>query len=46
VDAGVGLRFAIARASAFLRVDLGYAFQPDPHGHRGWLLSFSGSQAF
>src|SRR5262249_11994214 len=45
-DAGVGLRFAITRASAFLRVDLGYAFQPDPRGRRGWLLSFSGSQAF
>jgi len=45
-DAGVGLRFAIARASAFLRVDLGYAFQPDPRGRKGWLLSFSGSQAF
>jgi hypothetical protein len=45
-DAGVGLRFGIARAGAFFRVDLGYAFQPDPTGHRGWLLSFSGSQAF
>jgi hypothetical protein len=45
-DAGVGLRFAIARASAFLRVDLGYAFRPDARGRKGWLLSFSGSQAF
>ncbi|HEY7575234.1 MAG TPA: hypothetical protein VIB08_08735, partial [Thermoanaerobaculia bacterium] len=46
VDAGVGLRFAIARTSSVLRVDVGYAFQPDPRGRRGWLVSFSGGQAF
>jgi hypothetical protein len=46
VDAGVGLRFAIARTSSIFRVDVGYAFQPDPRGRRGWLVSFSGGQAF
>jgi hypothetical protein len=48
MDAGLGLRFAVTRASSvpILRVDVGYAFQPDPKGRRGWLLSFSGSQAF
>ena len=47
-DAGIGLRFAITRAASvpILRVDLGYALQPDPRGRRGWLLSFSGGQAF
>ena len=45
-DAGVGLRFAIARASSVFRIDLGYAFHPDSRGRRGWLLSFSGGQAF
>ena len=48
MDAGIGLRFAVTRASSvpILRVDVGYAFQPDPKGRRGWLVSFSGSQAF
>jgi Surface antigen variable number repeat len=46
VDAGIGLRFAIARASTVFRVDAAYAFQPDPRGRGGWLISFSGGQAF
>jgi outer membrane protein assembly factor BamA len=48
VDAGVGLRFAIARAAsaATLRLDFAYAFVPDPRGRRGFLFSFSASQAF
>ena len=46
VDAGVGLRFAITRTTATFRVDIGYAFKPDPRGRRGWLVSFSGGQAF
>ncbi len=47
-DAGVGLRFGIARAPSnnILRVDFAYAFNPDPRGRRGWLVSFSSSQAF
>ena len=46
VDAGMGLRFAITRTSATFRVDVGYAFRPDSSGRRGWLVSFSGGQAF
>ena len=48
MDAGFGLRFAVTRAASvpILRIDVGYAFQPDPKGRRGWLVSFSGSQAF
>jgi len=28
------------------RIDAGYAFQRDPTGHKGWLISFSTGQAF
>jgi len=47
-DVGVGLRFGIARAPSnnILRVDFAYAFNPDPRGRRGFLVSFSSSQAF
>ncbi len=47
-DAGVGLRLAITRVSSvpIIRVDVGYAFQRDPRGRRGWLISFSGGQTF
>lgn len=47
-DAGVGLRFGIARAPSnnILRVDFAYAFDRDPFGRRGWLVSFSSAQAF
>ena len=47
-DAGVGLRFAIARAGGnnILRVDFAYPFDRDPRGRRGPLISFSSSQAF
>ena len=47
-DAGVGLRFGIARAPSnnILRIDFAYAFNPDPRGRRGFLVSFSSSQAF
>jgi hypothetical protein len=48
VDAGVGLRVGLPRASrhALFRVDLAYALRPDLRGRRGWLVSFSSSQAF
>lgn len=48
VDAGVGLRVGLPRASrhALLRFDLAYALRPDLRGRRGWLVSFSSSQAF
>ena len=47
-DAGVGLRIGIARAAhtTILRLDGAYAFDPDPLGKRGWLVSFSSGQAF
>ncbi len=47
-DAGVGLRIGISRSasSSVLRLDCAYAFNEDPLGRRGWLLSFSGGQAF
>jgi hypothetical protein len=48
MDAGVGLRFAMAWAPVMnvFRIDGGYAFQRDPAGHRGFLISFSTGQAF
>jgi len=48
VDAGVGLRFGIARAGRnnIIRIDLAYAFNADPAGRKGFLVSFSSSQAF
>jgi hypothetical protein len=47
-DVGLGLRFAISRASSnnVLRVDLARTLDPDPRGRRGWSLSFSSAQAF
>ncbi len=47
-DAGVGLRFGLARAPVnnVLRLDFAYAFNRDPRGRRGFLVSFSSSQAF
>ncbi len=47
-DAGVGLRVGLPRASrhALVRFDLAYALRPDLKGRRGWLVSFSSSQAF
>ncbi len=47
-DAGVGLRFGLTRASqmSLLRLDLARAFNPDPLGRTGWLVSFASSQAF
>ena len=47
-DAGLGLRFGIARAPSnnILRIDFAYAFNPDPRGRRGVLVSFSSAQAF
>ena len=47
-DVGVGLRFALAWAPVnnVFRIDAAYALQPDPHGRKGWLISFSSGQAF
>jgi hypothetical protein len=47
-DAGAGLRIGIARAASntVLRLDAAYAFDADPLGRRGWLVSFSSGQAF
>ena len=47
-DAGVGLRIGIARAAlnTVLRLDCAYAFDADPLGRKGWLVSFSSGQAF
>lgn len=46
-DVGVGLRLGMARSSRnLLRVDLAYAIDEDPRGERGFLISFSSSQAF
>jgi hypothetical protein len=48
MDAGLGLRFAAAWAPGtnVFRIDAGYAFQRDPAGHKGLLISFSTGQAF
>jgi hypothetical protein len=47
-DVGVGLRIAIGRAASnnILRFDCAYALNRDPMGRRGFLVSFSSSQAF
>lgn len=47
-DVGAGLRIGLPRASrhSLLRLDLAYALRPDLRGRRGWLFSFSSSQAF
>ncbi len=47
-DAGVGLRVGISRAASntVLRLDCAYAFNSDPLGRKGWLVSFSSGQAF
>ena len=47
-DAGAGLRIGIARAAfnSVLRLDAAYAFNNDPLGRHGWLVSFSSGQAF
>ena len=47
-DVGAGLRIGLPRASrhSLLRLDLAYALRPDWRGRRGWLFSFSSSQAF
>jgi len=47
-DAGVGFRFGLTRAAqtTILRLDIARAFNPDPLGRKGWLLSFASSQAF
>jgi outer membrane translocation and assembly module TamA len=47
-DAGAGLRVALPRAPSLglFRLDLAYALKPDLRGRRGWLVSFSSSQAF
>jgi hemolysin activation/secretion protein len=47
-DAGAGLRIGIARAAfnSVLRLDAAYAFNSDPLGRHGWLVSFSSGQAF
>lgn len=46
-DAGFGLRIGASRSPrSMFRLDFAYAFDPDPLGRDGWLISFSGSQAF
>ncbi|MCM2315202.1 MAG: BamA/TamA family outer membrane protein [Thermoanaerobaculia bacterium] len=46
-DAGVGLRIGASRSPrSIFRLDFAYAFDPDPLARDGWLVSFSGSQAF
>ncbi|MBI2214520.1 MAG: BamA/TamA family outer membrane protein [Acidobacteria bacterium] len=46
-DAGVGLRIGASRSPrSMFRLDFAYAVDPDPLGRDGWLISFSGSQAF
>lgn len=47
-DAGVGLRFGLARASQnnVIRVDLAYTLVRDPQGRRGFQVSFGSAQAF
>lgn len=48
VDVGAGLRIALPRAPrlGLFRLDLAYALRPDLQGRRGFLVSFSSSQAF
>ena len=47
VDAGVGLRIGASRSPrSIFRLDFAWAFNPDPLGRDGLLISFSGSQAF
>jgi hemolysin activation/secretion protein len=48
VDVGMGLRVALPRAPSLglFRLDLAYALRPDLQGRRGFLVSFSSSQAF
>ncbi len=48
MDAGAGLRFAMdwAPGTNVFRIDGGYAFQRDPAGNKGFLISFSIGQAF
>ncbi len=46
-DAGIGLRLGLTRTTSnVFRLDFAYAFDPDPFGRKGWLVSFSGGQAF
>jgi len=46
-DAGLGVRIGLPRAPRnTLRLDFAYAFQRDPLGRRGLLVSFSSGQAF
>lgn len=47
-DVGAGLRIALPRAPrlGLFRLDLAYALRPDLQGRRGFLVSFSSSQAF
>ncbi|HEX9161027.1 MAG TPA: BamA/TamA family outer membrane protein, partial [Thermoanaerobaculia bacterium] len=46
-DVGVGIRIGLPRTPKNLfRLDLGYALNRDPHGKRGFLISFSSGQAF
>jgi hypothetical protein len=47
LDAGFGLRFGLTRTTKnVFRLDFAYALDPDPYGRQGWLVSFSGGQAF
>lgn len=47
-DAGVGVRFGLARAAQnnVIRVDLAYTLVRDPQGRRGFQVSFGSAQAF
>lgn len=46
-DVGVGLRIGITRSSRnMVRFDLAYALDEDPRGEKGFMVSFSSSQAF
>ena len=46
-DAGVGIRIGLPRTPKNLfRLDFEYAFNRDPRGKRGFLVSFSSGQAF
>jgi hypothetical protein len=47
VDAGIGLSLGLTRtARNIIRIDLAYAFDEDPLGRSGLLISFSSRQAF
>lgn len=47
IDAGFGLRLGLTRTTSnVFRLDFAYALDPDPLGRSGWLVSFSGRQAF